>query len=322
LGLLIYPVKDLASGLGFTSNTAINLGKVLAILGEWLRNFLILMRVVINYFVYKFRAIVTLFTTAVRMAVAVVDTVINAVVPFWKVLKTLFTKGLGEAWKVFKVEGIKVWEHLKTNLAWAIVPLVKLINDLMWSLYNMSLIGVDEERGVSKSFQNMTNRMSEFIRKYSPEVSNKKEEKVKSAEEKRAEKDSKNLESIKTYSRQVAINTGVETSHILSPYSSKYTPPVVLRGKSSVVSPSNILPDIPKMAAGGVVSKPTIVQVAEKGPEIISPIEKLKDMFNQTITVPVSVILDGVEVARATRRINAREITRNGGLQINAGGVV
>ncbi|WP_373896385.1 phage tail tape measure protein [Virgibacillus sp. CBA3643] len=107
-------------------------------------------------------------------------------------------------------------------------------------------------------------------------------------------------------------------------------------GGGSISFPS--IPNIPKLATGGVVSKPTIAQVGDAGagnPEIVAPqdmirsiiadeLKNILSMFNpqantpQQIIVPVSI--DGKEVARVTAPHMDRELGKKRGQKSRARG--
>ena len=68
------------------------------------------------------------------------------------------------------------------------------------------------------------------------------------------------------------------------------------------------MPDLPKLAKGGIVSSATIAMIGEAGPEAVIPLDRLGDMGGNTINVYMPAGADGEDVVRALQNY-----ARNGG---------
>lgn len=71
------------------------------------------------------------------------------------------------------------------------------------------------------------------------------------------------------------------------------------------------VPDIPMLAAGGIVTGPTLAMVGENGPEAVLPLDRL-GAIGPTINVTVNGALDPVSVARQIRQLLIDEGRRTG----------
>jgi hypothetical protein len=67
-----------------------------------------------------------------------------------------------------------------------------------------------------------------------------------------------------------------------------------------------------RFAKGGLVLKPLIGMVGEKGPEAIIPLDKMPSIFNRPIEVTVINQMDGMTVARVVQRHWSRSLSHAG----------
>jgi phage-related protein len=77
------------------------------------------------------------------------------------------------------------------------------------------------------------------------------------------------------------------------------------------------VPDIPRLAAGGIVTRPTLGLVGEAGPEAIVPLGRGGGGFGTSIVVNVSGALDPTAVAQQIQQILADEQRRGGNLGLS-----
>lgn len=67
-------------------------------------------------------------------------------------------------------------------------------------------------------------------------------------------------------------------------------------------------PDIPYLAQGGIVTRPTVAMIGEAGPEAVVPLRGAGGLLGGTLSLEVPVMLDGREIARASRRAALSEL--------------
>jgi SLT domain-containing protein len=71
------------------------------------------------------------------------------------------------------------------------------------------------------------------------------------------------------------------------------------------------VPDIPMLAAGGIVNSATLALIGESGPEAVIPLDKLGNMGGG-VTINVSGALDPSAVARQIRQLLTQDAARLG----------
>jgi hypothetical protein len=81
-------------------------------------------------------------------------------------------------------------------------------------------------------------------------------------------------------------------------------------GKSFTVNAPDI-PNIPKLAAGGIVSSPTLALIGEAGPEAVVPLSKMDSMGGPTFVIQTGVG-DPVAIGREIERVMQRYQRRTG----------
>lgn len=92
------------------------------------------------------------------------------------------------------------------------------------------------------------------------------------------------------------------------------------------------IPSIPRLAEGGIVAKPTFAQIGEREPEVVTPLSKLPALMASvqasqprpavapsegrggggamSITIPVTVMLDDIELGRAMVQVSEEQMRR------------
>lgn len=77
------------------------------------------------------------------------------------------------------------------------------------------------------------------------------------------------------------------------------------------------MPDIPELAQGGIIKRPTLAMVGERGPEAVVPLSRLNGMGSPTFNFP-NYVGDKRELEDFMVRILARNGYRNGGTGIRS----
>ncbi len=67
------------------------------------------------------------------------------------------------------------------------------------------------------------------------------------------------------------------------------------------------MPDLPKLADGGIVTSPTVAMIGEAGPEAVIPLNKMGAMGTTNITVNMPVGSNGEDIVRALERYTRQQ---------------
>ena len=67
------------------------------------------------------------------------------------------------------------------------------------------------------------------------------------------------------------------------------------------------MPDLPKLAKGGIVTSPTVAMIGEAGPEAVIPLNKMGAMGATNITVNMPVGSNGEDIVRALERYTRQQ---------------
>ena len=67
------------------------------------------------------------------------------------------------------------------------------------------------------------------------------------------------------------------------------------------------MPDLPKLAKGGIVTSPTVAMIGEAGPEAVIPLSKMGAMGATNITVNMPVGSNGEDIVRALERYTRQQ---------------
>ena len=67
------------------------------------------------------------------------------------------------------------------------------------------------------------------------------------------------------------------------------------------------MPDLPKLADGGIVTSPTVAMIGEAGPEAVIPLNKMGAMGTTNITVTMPVGANGEDIVRALERYTRQQ---------------
>ena len=68
-----------------------------------------------------------------------------------------------------------------------------------------------------------------------------------------------------------------------------------------------MIPDIPYLAAGGIVTQPTLAMVGEAGPEVVIPLSKLNSIGSGGAQI-INLVVDGAVLASVVNRRNSLAI--------------
>jgi hypothetical protein len=67
------------------------------------------------------------------------------------------------------------------------------------------------------------------------------------------------------------------------------------------------MPDLPKLADGGIVTSPTVAMIGEAGPEAVIPLNKMGAMGTTNVTINMPVGANGEDVVRALERYTRQQ---------------
>lgn len=78
----------------------------------------------------------------------------------------------------------------------------------------------------------------------------------------------------------------------------------ILNGLIRLYNKIPILPDIPYLAEGGIVKKPTLAMIGEKGPEAVIPLNRNNPMGNITITINNPSVRQESDIRRIAEEVS------------------